>query len=266
MSALTRIQDDFQAFMLRTSRDIESHVVGTERVPVATRLAIYGDGYRSRLIEVLAANYPALAKLLGPEDFTALGTAYVRAHDSSFRSVRYYGAELATFLSAQPEYEQVPVLGELARWEWAMTEVFDAADAVPIGPAALAQIAPARWAELCFEFHPSLRRLELFWNAPQLWKALTTDGAERRQPEVRADATPWVLWREELQTYFRSLQESEAEALDAARGGASFGEICGVLAAHCSEAEIPRQAAGYLKQWLQDGLITDVKRFGVNLI
>ena len=259
MSALTRIQDDFQAFMLRASRDIESHVVGTERVPVATRLAIYGDGYRSRLIEVLEANYPALAKLLGPEDFAALGTAYVRAHDSSFRSVRYYGAELATFLSAQPEYEQVPVLGELARWEWAMTEVFDAADAVPLNTSALAQIAPHHWAELHFEFHPSLRRLELFWNAPQMWKVLTADGAERPEPEVQAHATPWVLWREELQTYFRSLQGSEAAALDAARERASFGEICGVLAAHCSEAEIPLRAAGYLKRWLQDGLITDAR-------
>jgi len=254
MSALSRIQDDFQSFMLRAGRDIEAHVVGTPRVSIATRLAIYGDGYSSRLIEALEANYPALAKLLGPEDFAALGTAYVRAHESRFASIRYYGAELADFLAAHAEYVGAPLLAELARWEWAMTEAFDAADAAPVGIAALAQVVPDEWAALRFQFHPSLRQLSLFWNVPQIWKALTDD-IERPASVVQAEPTEWLLWRENLQTFFRSLPTPEAEALNAARGGQSFGDLCAILARHFSEEETPARAAGFLKHWLESGLI-----------
>jgi hypothetical protein len=258
MNPLARLQDDFQAFMLRSDTAIESHVIGTQRVPIATRLAIYGDGYASRLIEALEANYPALAKLLGPADFPTLGTAYVRAHDSRFRSVRYYGAELADFLASRAEYLRIPVLTELARWEWAMTEAFDAADAAPITSGALTHVAAERWADLSFEFHPSLRRLGLFWNVPQTWKALTDD-AGRPEQIVQAIPVQWLIWRQDLQTFFRSLQASEAEALDIAHDGATFGELCAALAQHFTEDETPARAAGYLRRWVNSGLITRVK-------
>ena len=258
MNPLARLQDDFQAFMLRSDTAIESHVIGTHRVPIATRLAIYGDGYASRLIEALEANYPALAKLLGPADFPTLGTAYVRAHDSQFRSVRYYGAQLAEFLASQPEYLRAPVLAELARWEWAMTEAFDAADATPINTGTLTHVAAEQWADLRFEFHPSLRRLGLFWNVPQTWKALTDDSG-RPEQMVQATRVQWLIWRQDLQTFFRSLQAPEAEALDIARDGATFGELCTALAQHCTEDETPARAAGFLRRWVDSGLITGAK-------
>lgn len=258
MARLARIQADFQAFMLRSTADIEAHVVGTDRAPAAVRLSIYGDGYCLRLIEALQANYPVLAKLLGPADFSALGTAYVRAHDSHFRSVRYYGAELAHFLGAQPEYARAPVLAELASWEWAMTEAFDAADSASIDANALARLAPERWAELRFEFHPSLHRLGLFWNVPQIWKALTHD-AERPEPAVQPAPVQWLLWRQNLQTFFRSLQQVEAEALDAARAGGSFGAMCAMLTQYFSEEETPARAAAFLRQWVDSGLVTGAK-------
>ena len=197
MVALTRMQDDFQSYLLRKAEGVESHVVGTERVPIATRLAIYGDGYSLRLIEALQANYPALAKLLGDDEFPILGAAYVQANDSHFRSVRYYGAGLPDFLTTQMPFAKSPLLAELARWEWTMTEVFDAADAEPIGVEALAAVHPESWPELRFDLHPSVRRLGLFWNAPQIWKALTSD-EERPKAAVLAEPGQWALWRQGL--------------------------------------------------------------------
>ena len=38
MSRLPQIQGDFQSYLLRGDPAIEAHVVGTERVPIATRL------------------------------------------------------------------------------------------------------------------------------------------------------------------------------------------------------------------------------------
>ena len=129
MARLETIEGDFQSFVLTGSAAIEARVVGTQRVPIATRLAIYGNAYRSRLIEALESHYPALLALTGAEEFAALASAYVQAHNSSFASIRFYGGALGAFLAACPDYASRPWLGELARFEWAMTEVFDAADA-----------------------------------------------------------------------------------------------------------------------------------------
>jgi hypothetical protein len=259
VSRLPQIQGDFQDYLLHgEAAAIESHVVATARVPVATRLGIYGDGYRSRLIEALEANFPVLSALLGEADFETLGTAYLGAHPSSFFSIRYYGNALADFLATDPRYANAPVLAELARWEWAMTEVFDAADAEPIGADELARVPPDGWAELRFQWHPSIRRLALAWNAPQIWKAVSDDA---EPPEVAFSAEPveWLLWRQDLRTYFRSLQPAEAAALEAARRGQPFGELCAVLSEELGEAQAPAKAAGFLREWLESGLLTAIR-------
>jgi hypothetical protein len=255
MSRLPQIQGDFQSYLLRGAAAIESHVLGTERVPVATRLGIYGDGYCARLVEALQANFPVLTELLGETDFEKLGTAYVRSHDSPFYSIRYYGNALADFLATDSEYEAAPVLAELARWEWAMTEVFDAADAESIGVSELASVAPDEWAALRLELHPSLRRLTLAWNAPQIWKAVS-DGADVPAVAFSPEPVQWLLWRQDLRTYFRSLEPGEAQALEAAREGQSFGELCALLCEEFGEAQAPARAAEFLRGWVESGLLT----------
>ena len=255
MSRLPQIQGDFQSYLLRGDPAIETHVVGTDRVPIATRLGIYGDGYVARLAEALQSSFPVLSELLGEADFEKMAAAYVRSHDSAFFSIRYYGDGLADFLGSEAEYSGAPVLAELARWEWTMTEVFDAADAVSVGVSDLASVAPDEWADLRFELHPSVRRLALAWNAPQIWKAVT-DAMDVPEVEFSPEPVAWLLWRRDLRTYFRSFQPGEAQALEAAREGQSFGELCDLLCAEFGEAQAPAAAAGFLRDWVESGLLT----------
>jgi len=135
-----------------------------------------------------------------------------------------------------------------------MTSVFDAADAAPLGHEALAGVAPRRWAQLRFQWHPSVQRLTLWWNVPQLWQALTDHGA-RPPASLAAAPVQWLLWREQLTTYFRSLPETEAAALDAARGGWPFAEVCELLCDELGDSEAPAQAAALLRGWIGSGLI-----------
>ena len=118
MSELARLQGEFQDYLLRGTHAIEARVVGSARVPIGTRLGIYAGAYGSRLIDALQSSYPALAALLGEEDFQALGAEYVRTHDSPYFSIRDYGDALEEFLGTHPRYAGVPLLSELARWEW----------------------------------------------------------------------------------------------------------------------------------------------------
>jgi hypothetical protein len=269
---LPDIQEAFQRFLLAGDSEINACVVGTERVPIETRLGIYGDGYRSRLIEALQTSFPVLADLLGETDFQALAAQYVNAHESTFFSVRYYGDQLADFLGGDAEYSKAPILAELARWEWAMAAAFDAADAEPIDISAFAELAPEDWAELRFEWSPAVQVVELEWNVPQLWKAVTEE-TERPEPSLNAQPDPgrgsqadasrtpravsYLIWRRELQIYFRPLAEQEAAVIAAARAGHSFGELCVLLCEHLDESEASLHAAGYLRGWVESGLIVN---------
>jgi hypothetical protein len=274
VSRLPDIQEAFQRFLLAGDSEINACVVGTERVPVETRLGIYGDGYRSRLIEALETSFPVLADLLA-DDFQTLAAQYVNAHESTFFSIRYYGDQLAGFLAGDAEYSKAPILAELARWEWAMAAAFDAADAEPIDISAFAQLAPEDWAELRFEWSPAVQVVELEWNVPQLWKAVT-EGTERpepslsvgpslgRDPSLNSDPSlseqprSYLIWRRELQIYFRPLAQQEAAVIAAARAGHSFGELCVLLCEHLDESEASLHAAGYLRGWVESGLISSI--------
>jgi hypothetical protein len=75
------------------------------------------------------------------------------------------------------------------------------------------------------------------------------------RPAAAAAAVPWLLWRRDLQNYFRSMDGVEAAALDSACRGCNFGEICEALGKLVPEEEIPAAAAALLGTWADSGLI-----------
>jgi hypothetical protein len=147
-------------------------------------------------------------------------------------------------------------LAEIARFEWTLSEVFDAADALPVGTDALRTIDPESWEQLGFEFHPSLRLLDLSWNTVAVWQAMSRDEPPP-QPEAAEAPIPWLLWRRELTNRFRSLDAAEKAILEAGVSGRTFGELCAVLRQWLPEEEIPLRAATLIGTWTDSGIITE---------
>lgn len=255
--ALRELQQALQSHLLDGTGAIVEAVVDAPPLPAADRLAIYGNAYRVRLIEALDETYPNLHALLGDEVFLALGEAFVAAHPSTHRSIRWYGRELAEFLEQSAPYDDQPILAELARLEWTLSEVFDAPDAEPLARTALSAVDPSAWGELKFEFHRSLRRLHLHWNTTAVWQAMS-DAEAPPDPVFTALGVPWVLWRQNLQNYFRSMAADEAAALDAAVRGNNFGEICEALSEWLPAEAIPLRAASLLGAWTDSGIIVAI--------
>lgn len=256
MSALRERQAQLRAYLLDRDGDIERHIVGTANADAQTRLDIYADGYALRLIECLQKDFPALSALIGDDAFAALARAYIAQYPSRHFSVRYIGARLAEFIHARGD-AQATLHAELAAFEWALMNAFDAADTPVAHVANMAAVAPADWPGLRFKCGPSLQRLDLCSHAPTLWKAAER-GDDLSTVATRAPSaapTPWIVWRQDLRVYFRSLTAAEAWALDAICGDADFAELCeGLCEWHAPDA-VALQAAGFLKQWLTDGLI-----------
>ena len=254
---LRDLQRDMQRHLLGEENAVTAAIVDAPPLAAADRLAIYRNAYQVRLIDALHETYPVLHGLLGDEMWVALGEAYVAAHPSVFRSIRWYGRELAQFMARCPPYDDEPILSEVAQLEWTLSEVFDARDAESLPRAALSAVEPSAWSSLKFQFHPSLRRLELHWNTAAVWKAMSIDETPPDLQRAAAPA-PWLLWRQHLQNYFRSMTAVESAALDSALRGRNFGEICEDLSTILPQEEIPAAAASLLGTWADSGIIVGI--------
>jgi hypothetical protein len=254
---LRELQQALQSALLGGESAIADAIVAAPPLSVEARLGIYRHAYRARLIEALEEVHPVLHQLVGEECFEGLCTSFIEAHPSEHRSIRWYGHELADFIAVTEPFAERPVLAEIARLEWTLSEVFDAADAEPIDRAALEGLAPERWETLGFRFHPSIRRLALEWNSVAHWQAVSD---ESDPPEVQRSSEPvqWLLWRRQFKNYFRSMDAVECAALDAAAGGRNFTEICETLGAFLPEEEIPLRAATLVATWVNSGIIASL--------
>jgi putative DNA-binding protein len=257
MNRMADLQRAFQGYVLRNEPGFVERIAAGAGVDPQRRLRIYFDAYRSRLIEVLATDYEALRALMGDEAFGAACRCYVNATPSVFRNVRWYGAALSDFLRVTPPWADQPIVHELALFEWTLTLAFDSADAALVGFEELAGLPPQSWPALGFVLHPSAQVLQLRTNAPALRKATDAHGP---LPDAVLGDEPksWLIWRKELTACFRSLGEPESWALAAARDGATFTALCEGLCRWFSPDEAAPQAAGLLRLWVDDELISDL--------
>lgn len=252
----SELQRAVQRHVMHADAAVMPHINESAKVPAATRLRIYSNAYRWRLVEGLGGNYPQLQALLGDEAFAALALEYLDAHPSKHFSVRWFGSELEAYLRETRPTQ--PWFAELAQWEWALAAAFDAADVAPVAIDALANIEPERWWTLRFDLHPSLQQLTLRTNAGAIFKAVSND-ADVPDPVILETEQDWLLWRRELTTHFRSATASEMQALQLVRSDTTFEGLCEALCAWYPEEEVPAQAAGLLKCWIVEGLITTIR-------
>ncbi|KTD24721.1 Uncharacterized protein conserved in bacteria [Legionella lansingensis] len=257
MTALLNLQNMFQAYLLNGQPTIENHVIHSAKVSAAKRLDIYGDAYRSRLLECLASNYPVFKRYIGPELFEEIGNTYIEQYPSSYRSIRWYGDNFSHYLE-QNQPKTHSYLAELAHFEWCLNLAFDAADADVLTVQEMAAVPPESWADMTFTLHPSLQQLNFFWNVAPIWQAVANEQVPDK-PVRNAKQKSWGVWRSNYTSRFYSLADDEAWALAATMRGANFGEICTGLCEWLNEEEVGLRAASLLKGWIELGLITKIR-------
>lgn len=258
MSDLDRLQFDFQAYLTGAENHMLERVNATSKADRETLLGVYKEAYALRLVEALGTNYPKLLLFLGDDQFDRMARVYLAAHPSHHPSIRWFGHRLAEFLAITAPWSEQPVIADLARLEWMLSESFDAADAAPLAFETVAAVPPAQWPGLRFRSLPSLRRFELAMNATAIWQALAADDAPPEPAPLENAPVQWAAWRPRLTTEYRSLEADEAVALDAIIAGADFASLCERLFDWHAEDEAAPRAAGLLRAWIEAGMIAAI--------
>lgn len=254
VATLAELQARFQSHLLHPTAEFRARLRQGPRGRLDERLAVYADGYRTRLMDALAEELPALSGFMGEPLFRTACHRFVEANPSTHRNLRWYGAGLADWLAATEPWRELPLLAEIARFEWTLGLAFDAPDEPTLALADLAGLAPEAWATLRFALHPAVHLLDLHGNAPAM--RMAADANEPLPAAAHSDqAVTWLVWREDQVSHFESVEASEAWALRAAGAGLSFPELCAGATHWHAPSEAPAVAAGWLRNWITRGLL-----------
>ena len=230
---------------------LDGWVCGDERLSALERLDVYANMYFFRLLDCLGEDFPAVRAVLGHERFHALVADYLALHPSEHPSVRRLGRALGDFLASHPALD-VPWLADLACFEWALLEAFDAADAEPLGVERLQRMAAESWPALRLGLTPSLGIVEARAPVQDVWSA-ATEG--REIPVVEQQPTTLRVWRDELRVFHRVIGAAELAALRAAERGEPFAAICESAATIVGEAQATSEVLTILQRWVADRMI-----------
>jgi hypothetical protein len=253
MSRLATLQHGFLQQVLRGELEATHAHTAAPYSDVSGPMAIYIHAYQARMRQALASNFPVLQRAMGDVDFAALARAFCTAQPSQHRSIRWLGDRLSAFLAAEPALLAHPALLDIARMDWAMRAVFDAADSAPLALHDLGRVAASDWPALRLHALPSLQLLELQWGVAALWHALHADASSQTAEPLYAPHA-MVIWRAQLQCRWRTLDATELLALRLVQKQVCFAELCAGLQ-QAGIAQPAQKAAELLQTWLSEGLL-----------
>ncbi len=239
--------------------DAERVITPGPRMTPAERVQIYRDGYRGRLVECLADDYPAVQFLLGEAAFEAMAHDYVAEHPSRSPSLNGFGQSMASFLAARADAAGAPGVGpfaaDLARIEWAIVEAIHAAPSPPLTLDRFEHMTPDQWATARLVPAASAVVLRLAYDANAYYQAFRDD-ARPSPPGPAPSATlvhrkGWVVWRSDL-------TPSMTRLLETIVAGAPLGEA---LASSISDEDEGTQAhvTHWFRDWVSGGVFTAVE-------
>jgi len=256
MNTLRKLQYEFLDYLLDDSTvSIVERIQSNQQCSAEQRMTFYGNAYTLRLKEALSTDYERLHSYLGDELFDTLMQHYIDRYPSHHPSLRYFGQHMPKLVEQLQPFKTLTEVAEITRIEQAFSNSFDAADYPSTSVKQLTQIATEAWAGLSLNFHDAVQLLPQQHNSFQIWQALAN---EETPPKKITSNTTWLIWRQNLVSHYRALENAELTALTIAMSASSFANICEALLEHFSEQEVPLKAVSYLKQWINDQMVTEL--------
>ncbi|MFA6955215.1 MAG: DNA-binding domain-containing protein [Thermoanaerobaculia bacterium] len=241
-------------------REFAPEVLPTLILPSATltperRIGIYHDMYLSRMVEALEFDYPGLSHFLGHARFHQLVNGYVAAHPSRSYTLNRLGDHLPDYIAAARELPRRALLAELARFELAITQVFDARRDEALDLAVISALSPDAWPDARFRTIAAMQLLQLDYPVDEYLQSVKQDGAH---PSLRKAPRFLLVFRSDLAVKQVTLSKREWTMLDALREGLTLADSVDRLSRlrpSLSETEL----FAWFRDWTTMGLFRSVE-------
>jgi hypothetical protein len=245
------------------TRELPAERVGDVIRPSRTlepveRVGIYHGMYLLRMYDALAADYPGLEHFLGDAGFAALVRDYVQVHPSRSHTLNRLGDHLPEFVAAHVGLPRREFCADLARLERAVSEVFDEAEAAPLGDAEIAAVAPEDWERARLRPIPAFRLLAFGYPVNAYLQSVRDEDHDHPKPRRRASFV--AVYRRDYAVYRLELVRAAHDLLADLAGGQTLGEAIAAAARRPGpkrpgEDELFR----WFREWVSGGIFARVE-------
>ena len=160
----------FASGLTNPALPVPKGVIGRDGNPSERRFGVYRNNVMASLIDALAANFPALCKLVGRDYFRALAAEFIRQCPPEQPVLSEFGGKFPAFVAGFPPLADYPYLKDVAEVEWAWLRVYHSANAVPMAADALAKIDPEHLGDVVFTAIPACRIVYSKFPLAQVWR------------------------------------------------------------------------------------------------
>lgn len=242
--AATALADRRAAALVDPAHVASGRVVAANaRMTPAAQLQVYGDGWYARLLDVMRAEFPCVEHLLGAQRFRQVVLRYAIACPSRHTNLNRFGARFPAFLR-RTRGARPALAADMARFERAMAEAFDAPSCTPLAADALQAVPQDRWGETCFTMNPSLRVLPCRYAVDAVHAAYTAGRVVRSERPRRCHV---AVWCRDERVHWRCLAPGAVRVLRALAAGQP-------LAAALATAPGGAPVADWFRDFAADGL------------
>jgi len=211
---------------------LDEHFVGAVHFTAAQRLEVYRTAYWVRQVSALGAVFPRVAHCLGDGPFARTASRYLGAFPSTSSAIEGLAQRFPDWVRGEH-----PALTDLASFELAAWEVAVAIDEPQVSAAAASSLDLTR-------AHLTLGRQV---RVLRLHRGLLEElGHPTAAPA--ADEGFLAVWRDGFDVVHREVTPGEHDAIGLAQRGASFVDLCAVLASGGDAAFIHRVLAAWFER------------------
>lgn len=140
------------------------------------RYDVYRNNVTVSLVEAIAAIYPAVRRLTGPDFFRAMARSHIRETPPASPLLFEYGRDFPAYIERYEHAQALPWLADVARIERAWLDAYHAADGPLLAAADLAGVAQERLFDLVFRAHPATRLVRSRYPAASIFALNRRDG------------------------------------------------------------------------------------------
>ena len=236
---------------------LESVLLPSKTLSAAERIAIYQEMYPLRMRDALSSDYPGLDHFLGNR-FWEFVTAYTSAHPSMGYTLNRLGDQVPAFLGRRNALRHRAFLKDLARLELAITESFDSPEADVLRAADLEAIPPGRLGQTRLVTAPSLRLVDLEWNAADYLDSIRDES--HKHPRPRRSRSFMAVVRRNYSVFRFPVSEAAFLVLSDLKEGRTISTVAkralGRRGPHRAASE---DFAGWFRHWTAQGLFSGIR-------
>ncbi len=208
--------------LLEVQRAFKASVTGVDGA-ISRRLAVHRNNVQKSLVDVLAAAFPVVQRMVGEPFFYALARDFAVTHLPAVPQLSLYGADFAAFIATHQHAQQLAYLADVARLEWARGEAYFAVDAYPLHPQSLVAIDADALPKAKLSLHPAARLVSSRFPIHAIWAAHQSDSNDVAHIDMSVSENV-LISRPQYQVFVRLITPADAAFVGACLSGATLND------------------------------------------